>query len=134
MKTLVNNPFSSVWGEVKNVQIDQKASHDVLVTIAGQVLRFDRFSDSDGLKSLGLLRLTKPKVFLIVGELSSCGKNFIFAGWKNPQNKVALGLQPLVIDVATFDLMNAIVEQKPDWKAWEGSFSEADVNQKTLWN
>lgn len=130
MKTSSSNLFSSVWGKVTNVQVDPQASHDVLVTVAGQVLRFPRIGGK-GLESLGLLRLTNKKVFLIIGENKTEGKNFIFAGWKNPQNKVVLSLQPLIIEVETFDLMNAILRENPDWKMWENSFSEIDVNKKT---
>lgn len=132
MKTSSSNPFSSVWGKVTNVQVDPQTSNDVLVTIAGQVLRFPRVGGK-GLESLGLLRLTNKKVFLIIGENKTEGRNFIFAGWKNPQNKVALSLQPLIIEAETFDLMNAILKEGPDWKAWKGSFGSSEVNQKTVW-
>ena len=124
MKIIIKPPFSSLWGKVTDVRVGQSYT---LVTIAGQVLRFDRFDEDNGLKSLGLLRLTKSKVFLIVGERALRGTNFILAGWKNPQNKVVLNLQPLVVESKTFDLMNAVSKQNPDWKAWKGSFSETSV-------
>lgn len=141
MKTSAGSRFSSVWGKVTNVQIDhktsqgvpemisghpyylkQKASCDILVTIAGQVLRFDQISNKD-LETLGLLRLTKQKVFLIVGENNIKGKNFILAGWKNPHSKTVLKLQPLVIEVEPFELMIAILAEKPFWKNWKGPLS-----------
>lgn len=133
MKTVIGNPFSSVWGKVTNVQIDPQSSHDALVTIAEKVLRLPH-AESSGAKSLGLLRLTGQIVFLIVGENKADGKNFIFAGWKNPQSKVVLGLRPLIVEVETFELMQAILKEKPHWKAWKGSFSDVEVNQKTLWS
>lgn len=151
MKTSNSVPFSSVWGKVTNVQIDhktsqnvpgviaghtyyfeQKASCDILVTIAGQVLRFDQISNKD-LETLGLLRLTKQKVFLIFGENKIKGKDFILAGWKNPHSKTVLKLQPLVIEAEPFELMIAILAEKPFWKNWKGSFSTA-VNHETYWH
>jgi hypothetical protein len=125
-------PFSSVWGSVTNVKVDPQASHDVIVTIAGQVIRFPS-AEINSLRSLGLLRLTNKKVFLIVGENKVKGTNFILAGWKNPQTKVVFRLQPLVIEVETFDLMVAILPEKPDWKRWKGSFSSV-VNHSMYWS
>ncbi len=112
-------PYSSVWGGISNVTQDPHRKGCVLVTIAGQVLRFQHTTDEE-LEKLGLLQLTRKnkKVFLIFWEDPSDGKHCLFAGWKNPEDKMVRELQICIHD-DDCSLWEAVGRRSPDWKGWD---------------
>lgn len=118
-------PFSSVWGLVTHVSQDPQHRSHVLITIAGQVLRFERSSNEAGLQALGVLsKLTGrgKSVFLIFYVDESKGSHTLMACWKNPRNILVRKLQPAVLEsyksvkehVAQF----AGQKMSPSWKRW----------------
>ena len=107
-------PFSCVWGKVSRVGLDLRNTNDLLVTIAGQELRFDRYTP--GLSQLGLQRLTKRKVFLIL-MTGANGKHMIFAGWKSPPERTVLELQPKALE-DKLSWERDIFPRRPTWCAY----------------
>ena len=84
-----NSTFA--FGQVTAVGIDPHYRDRRYVTIAGQTFSF---IFKEGLKELGLLRLTngKKKVFLVVYQLPSCNQR-VLSGWINPPVELVRNVQ-----------------------------------------
>lgn len=112
-------PYYSVWGKISDTREDPNNLGCILVTIAGQTLRFRRNSD-DGMEEMGLLRLTKRKktVFLIFWENKSDGRHCLTAGWNNPDSLCVRKVQSIINE--TPDMLELLIpEYFPTWKDWD---------------
>ncbi len=115
--------FTHVLGNVSNVRNDL-GSRVISITVAGQKLLLHRGVD-DGMKELGLLRLTKRKkrVFLIYWFDDLALVDRLVAGWKDPDIRVVNSLVAFIAGKPDTQMLEDQIHRyraqyRPTWQSW----------------